>query len=111
MDRFLKLSPDDRATAFINTGYDKGLSPAIVEKDFWVCLILDCLFSESESRYDLAKPGSLRLLPPKESLLAIEQDYARMQNMLYGVAPSFDEIISSSKPKARVRKVNRKCEN
>ena len=46
------------------------------------------------ARYDLAKPGSIRLLPPGHHLEELQRDYRAMQAMLFGVAPDFNEIIS-----------------
>lgn len=44
------------------------------------------------ARYDLAKPGTLRLIPPEQILTEIRKDYASMQEMIFGQRPSFDEI-------------------
>jgi hypothetical protein len=46
------------------------------------------------ARYEEAKPGSLRLLPPAHNEAELRKDYQAMQGMLFGVIPSFDEIIS-----------------
>ena len=35
---------DEREVLFLNTASRIGMNAAIVEKDFWVCLILDYLF-------------------------------------------------------------------
>jgi hypothetical protein len=43
--------------------------------------------------YEEAKPGSLRLLPPKHHLDELQRDYRAMRGMLFGVVPDFDEII------------------
>jgi hypothetical protein len=45
------------------------------------------------ARYDLAKPGSLKLVPPKRILSEIQKDYESMQEMIFGRHPSFEEII------------------
>ena len=39
---------NDRRVLFTNTGDKTGLHPAIIEKDFWVCYVLDYLFHRSE---------------------------------------------------------------
>lgn len=46
------------------------------------------------ARYDLCVPGTLRLMPPEDSMLLVEQDYASMRNMIFGMAPGFEELIS-----------------
>ncbi len=45
------------------------------------------------ARYDLAIPGTLKLIPPERILSEIQKDYASMQEMIFGRRPSFDEIV------------------
>ena len=45
------------------------------------------------ARYDLAKRGTMRLLPPDYNLEKLRADYEHMQNMLFGNKPSFDEVM------------------
>jgi hypothetical protein len=45
------------------------------------------------ARYDLAKRGSMRLMPPDYNLDKLRDDYEHMQNMLFGHKPSFEEIM------------------
>lgn len=47
------------------------------------------------ARYDLAKPGTFRLIPPVHVLSAIEKDYAQMRNMIFGRYPDFGEIVET----------------
>lgn len=44
------------------------------------------------ARYDLAKAGSLRLLPPDARRQALEADYKKMGVMIFGKAPAFAAI-------------------
>lgn len=46
------------------------------------------------AQYDLAKPGTLKLVPPDRILEAIQKDYDAMQEMIFGRRPDFDEIIA-----------------
>ena len=46
------------------------------------------------AKYEEAKPGSFRLLPPAHNVPGLRRDYAAMQAMLFGTVPTFDEIIS-----------------
>ena len=50
-------------------------------------------FSSNRARYDLAKPGSLRYIPPAFRRTAIEDDYIQMSAMIFGTIPTLDEII------------------
>jgi hypothetical protein len=50
-------------------------------------------FASNRARYDLAKPGSLRLIPPAFRRKAIADDYAQMSSMIFGAIPTLDELI------------------
>lgn len=45
------------------------------------------------ARYDIAKRGTMRLIPPEYNLDKLRDDYEHMQNMLFGRKPSFEEIM------------------
>ncbi|MDZ4724442.1 MAG: nucleotidyl transferase AbiEii/AbiGii toxin family protein [candidate division Zixibacteria bacterium] len=45
------------------------------------------------AKYEDAKPGSLRLLPPVHNISELKKDYDSMQSMLFGTIPSFEEIM------------------
>jgi hypothetical protein len=47
------------------------------------------------ARYDLARPGSLRLLPPAERVAALERDYRNMGVMIFGEPPPFGTIMEA----------------
>jgi hypothetical protein len=47
------------------------------------------------AHYDLAIPGTFRLLPAGQVLAAVEKDYAQMRNMIFGRYPGFDEIMET----------------
>ena len=47
------------------------------------------------ARYDLARPGSFRLLPEARILTTVREDYRAMQNMIFGDVPAFDAIIET----------------
>jgi hypothetical protein len=51
-------------------------------------------FREAAARYDLAKPGSLRISPGPELERELRRDYQEMQEMFFGDAPAFDEILA-----------------
>ena len=46
------------------------------------------------ARYDLAVPGSLRLVPQGAVLAALEADYQAMAGMIFGPIPSFADIVA-----------------
>lgn len=63
---------------------------ALLEK---VVSFKDKFYHSPWGRYDLAKPGSIRLMPPEQNIKALRSDYEQMLAMLYGAKPTFDEIM------------------
>lgn len=45
------------------------------------------------ARYDLANPGTMKLVPPDYLLRSLRRDYQEMEIMIYGERISFDEIL------------------
>jgi len=74
---------DVKETAFA----DLGLLAAVVA-------FKDKFYHRGWARYDLAKPGSMRLVPPEHVLAQVEVDYGRMQFMIFGDRPSFATIMA-----------------
>jgi hypothetical protein len=52
-------------------------------------------FAASWARYDLAKPGSFRLVPPEFRLPELERDYQAMRDMFISLPPSFESVIKT----------------
>ena len=52
-------------------------------------------FGSSWASYDLAKPGTFRLVPPTARLPALRRDYQSMQDMYLSEPPSFDEVLAT----------------
>lgn len=50
-------------------------------------------YPQNWARYDLAKPGTLKLIPPAHVLAEIKRDYEAMQIMIYGEVLPFDDIM------------------
>jgi len=49
------------------------------------------------AKYENAKAGTTKLMPPDFNIKALEDDYKHMQNMIFGTKPSFDEIMATIK--------------
>ena len=45
------------------------------------------------ARYDLADFGTMQLMPPEYNMSTLREDYAHMQNMIFGKKPDFEEIM------------------
>lgn len=52
-------------------------------------------YASAWSRYDLATPKSLTLVPPGYRFSALRQDYTAMRTMLFGEPPPFESLIDS----------------
>lgn len=50
-------------------------------------------FSSGWAHYETATPGNLHLVPPEDRIPALEGDYTRMREMIFGAVPRWDEII------------------
>lgn len=49
----------------------------------------------SWARYDLAKPGTIKLMPPSYNIETLRLDYEKMQNMIFGKKPSLSQILET----------------
>jgi len=61
MHKVATLDPDQRTRLFAETSTRRGLAPAVVEKDFWVCWVLKQIFSIEELRDHLLFKGGTSL--------------------------------------------------
>jgi hypothetical protein len=66
---------------------DLGLLRAVVA-------FKDKFYHRGWARYDLAKPGTMRLMPPDHVLKIVAKDYEGMRRMIFGEYPDFREIIA-----------------
>lgn len=61
MKKIASLSKEEREELFLNTANKIGIPPAIVEKDFWVCYMLDYLFHRSAWKESIVFKGGTSL--------------------------------------------------
>ena len=61
MQEFAKLDATERAEIIRSAAQAKGMAPAIVEKDFWVCWTLDYLFTRSQYKDSFSFKGGTSL--------------------------------------------------
>ena len=52
-------------------------------------------FGSAWARYDLARPPTFKLVPPKEREASLRVDYAAMREMFLAGPPAFDDILRS----------------
>jgi len=60
-----------------------------------VVLFKKKFYPRNWANYDVAKPGTLKLIPSNHVLDAMRKDYSAMQDMIFGRRPTFDEIVAS----------------
>jgi predicted nucleotidyltransferase component of viral defense system len=61
MDKVANLSPQKRRELFSESGALRGMNPAVIEKDFWVCWVLKQLFADTELKARLIFKGGTTL--------------------------------------------------
>jgi len=54
----------------------------------------DCFYPANAAHYELARPGTIRLMPPDHCIAALRDDYEHMKNMIFGKQPEFAEILT-----------------
>jgi predicted nucleotidyltransferase component of viral defense system len=54
-------------------------------------------YRSPSARYDLAKSGTLKIIPSENKILLLKKDYEQMKEMLFGEIPTFEEIIGNLK--------------
>ncbi|WP_395741151.1 nucleotidyl transferase AbiEii/AbiGii toxin family protein [Prosthecobacter sp.] len=52
-------------------------------------------FARAAARYDLARPGTFRLIPPEHRMEELKKDFAAMQEMFMGDAPKLPTILET----------------
>lgn len=53
----------------------------------------DRFYPAGSAHYELAKPGTMRLMPPIDCIPILRDDYEHMKNMIFGEKPVFEEIM------------------
>jgi hypothetical protein len=66
---------------------DLGLLASVVE-------FKERFYPRGWARYDLAKPGTLRLVPIGRVLASVTTDYRAMANMIFGDYPDFETVMA-----------------
>jgi len=61
VDKIARISARDRRDLFSEAAAKLGMRPTIIEKDFWVCLVLRTLFTDSTFKDSLVFKGGTSL--------------------------------------------------
>ena len=83
----------DRAQLAVSDIAEKALADmSLLER---VAIHKKVFFRAGWAKYDEARPGTLRLVPPAAKQDALRRDYVSMSEMFFGEQPSFDEIMNA----------------
>ena len=55
----------------------------------------DKFYHRGWARYDLAAPGTMKLVPSDHVMAAVEQDYEQMRFMIFGHRPTFGDLMDT----------------
>ena len=91
-DRFSRHYAD---TAAMATRSEIGLTLSNSELRQHVADWKSKFFPSSWARYDLAKPGTFRLVPPESRKAELEKDYLAMQPMFLNEPPPFEAVLKT----------------
>jgi hypothetical protein len=111
LDTVARFSNDDRRDLFLATSEKMQIPPGHVEKDFWVCWVLDALFASHRwSDKMIFKGGTslskiyrlinrfsedIDLILDWQLLGVAKDDYKKMGEMIFGTPPPFEKIVET----------------
>jgi hypothetical protein len=97
---FLQLPDNEKFEFFNQLHEDTNLPQVIIEKDVWVTAVLRAFVKHRRMfiamkgfDYDTLTFSTLKIVPPEKVMAKWEDDYNKMQAMIYGKILSFSEII------------------
>jgi len=73
----------------------RGSALADLELLRMVVAFKDKFYHRGWARYDLAAPGTMRLVPPEHVLRAVARDYEKMQFMIFGERPALSDMLET----------------
>jgi hypothetical protein len=77
--------------------YEKGIGKKALGNLDLLKSVVDhktVFFRAAAAKYNEAVPGTLRLVPPTSRRKELEDDYAKMREMIFGEPPSMDAILA-----------------
>jgi hypothetical protein len=58
-----------------------------------VAAFKDKFYHRGWARYDQAKPGTMRIVPPEHVMKTVAKDYEGMRLMIFGERPDFRDMV------------------
>ena len=92
MDNITRLSPEERSQVFSETSARMGTTAAIIEKDFWVCWVLEKIFVAKNLRNKLLFKGGTSL---SKVYKVIERFSEKSKRFDFSLNPNINKIQTS----------------
>ena len=105
-----KSSDQERSDLFRVAAAEMGLEPAIVEKDFWVCYLLDHLFHRSECKDSIVFKGGTSLSKAFGLIERFSEDVDLIldwQLIGYGLNEPWEERSNTKQEKFKLETIER----
>jgi len=111
MRDFARRSEGDRRDIFRATAQEMRVSEAIVQKDFWVCWVLDYLFHDSPWQSNMAFKGGTSLSKAYNAIERFSEDVDLILDwkLLHFASDELLEVRSITKQQALNREANSRC--
>lgn len=77
--------------------YEKGIGKVALRDTNLLLKVAehkDVFFPAASAKYEEARPGTLRLVPPQARLPEVEQDYRKMQEMIFTQPPPLEHLLT-----------------
>lgn len=102
MNRILALTPGDRGELFKAGSLELGYVPVVMEKDFWVCFVLETLFNLPGARQNLVFKGGTSLSKAWRAIRRFSEDVdISISREWLGFDQDKGALIGTSKSKRR----------
>jgi hypothetical protein len=95
MNRIVSMPAAERGIVFAEAAERLQIQPVIDALRERVVTWKSRFFARSWARYDLAVPGTFRLVPPAARLAELERDYQEMRDMFLEEPATFDTILKT----------------
>ena len=113
MNVFARLSGEERRQYFVQTAERMGLSPQIIEKDFWVCWILNELFALPDIGATLIFKGGTSLSKAYRLIERFSEDVdvsIDRSSLGFGDASDPEADVSNKERRRRIEGLKEACQ-
>lgn len=113
MNEFVQLSSEERRQYFVQTAERMRLSPQIIEKDFWVCWMLNELFALPDIGATLIFKGGTSLSKAYRLIERFSEDVdvsIDRSSLGFGDESDPEADISNKERKRRIEKLKKACQ-